>query len=161
MCVLGLLWWLRWLQKSVCNAGDQGLILCRRQPTPVFLPGKSHGQRSLAGYSPRGHKESDTTERLTHTHTHTHSLQEHTVPRTKTYFLLIFIKCWPWVGNGCAPCVFTLGPRSQSGPYLGYWCSHSRQKTDHRVIMLWLWKLLLGNGIVTTAELNKMGKYNI
>ena len=25
-------------------------------PTPVFLPGKSHGQRSLAGYSPRGHK---------------------------------------------------------------------------------------------------------
>jgi len=31
------------------------------QPTPVFLPGKSHGQRSLAGYSPWGHKESDTT----------------------------------------------------------------------------------------------------
>ena len=37
------------------------------QPTPVFLPGKSHGQRSLAGCnSPWGHKESDTTERLTH-----------------------------------------------------------------------------------------------
>ena len=32
--------------------------------TPVFLLGESHGQRSLAGYSPRGHKESDTTERL-------------------------------------------------------------------------------------------------
>ena len=30
-------------------------------PTPVFLPGKCHGQRSLGGYSPRGHKESDTT----------------------------------------------------------------------------------------------------
>ena len=30
----------------------------------VFLPGKSHGQRSLAGYSPWGHKESDMTERL-------------------------------------------------------------------------------------------------
>ena len=29
------------------------------QPTPVFLPGNSHGQRSLAGYSPQGHKESD------------------------------------------------------------------------------------------------------
>ena len=29
------------------------------QPTPVFLPGKSHGQRSLAGYSPWGRKESD------------------------------------------------------------------------------------------------------
>ena len=33
-------------------------------PTPVFLPGEVHGQRSLAGYSPRGNKESDTTERL-------------------------------------------------------------------------------------------------
>ena len=34
------------------------------QSTPVFLPGRSHGQRSLVGYSPRGHKESNTTERL-------------------------------------------------------------------------------------------------
>jgi len=35
------------------------------QPTPVFLPGESHGQRRLVGYSPQGHKESNTTERLT------------------------------------------------------------------------------------------------
>ena len=41
------------------------------QPTPVFLPGEFHGQRSLAGYSPWGRKELDTMERLTHTHTHT------------------------------------------------------------------------------------------
>ena len=34
------------------------------QPNPVFLPGKFHGQRSLAGYSPWGCKESDTTELL-------------------------------------------------------------------------------------------------
>ena len=34
-------------------------------PTPVFLLGESHGQRSLAGYSPLGYKESDTTEQLT------------------------------------------------------------------------------------------------
>ena len=33
-------------------------------PTPVLLPGKSHGQRSLAGCSPWGHEESDKTERL-------------------------------------------------------------------------------------------------
>ena len=32
------------------------------QPTPVFLPGKSHGHNSLVGYSQWGHKESDTTE---------------------------------------------------------------------------------------------------
>ena len=39
-----------------------GKILWRRawQPTPVFLLGESHGQRSLAGYSPWGLKESDT-----------------------------------------------------------------------------------------------------
>ena len=32
------------------------------QPTPVFLPGESHGERSLASYSPWGGKESDMTE---------------------------------------------------------------------------------------------------
>ena len=36
---------------------EQGMAL-----TPVFLPGKSRGQMSLVGYSPWGHKESDTTE---------------------------------------------------------------------------------------------------
>jgi len=50
------------------NAGDArdwvGKIPWRRkwQPIPVFLPGKLHGQRSLAGYSPWGRKELDTTE---------------------------------------------------------------------------------------------------
>ena len=44
-----------------------GKILWRRkwQPTPVFLLGEFHEQRSLAGYSPWGHKESDMTEQLT------------------------------------------------------------------------------------------------
>ena len=43
-----------------------GKIPWRRkwQPTPVFLPGKSHGQRSLEGHSPWGRKELDMTERL-------------------------------------------------------------------------------------------------
>ena len=39
------------------------------QSTPVFLPGKFYGQRRLAGYSPWGHKESRTTERLISQHT--------------------------------------------------------------------------------------------
>ena len=34
------------------------------QPTPAFLPGESHGQRKLAGCTPWGDKESDTTEQL-------------------------------------------------------------------------------------------------
>ena len=47
-----------------------GKIPWRRkwQPTPLFLSGKSGGQRSLAGYSPWGHRELGMTE---HTHTHT------------------------------------------------------------------------------------------
>ena len=47
----------------------------KQQPTPVFLPGKFHGQRSLVGYSPWGCKELDMTEctcvrACTHTQTH-------------------------------------------------------------------------------------------
>ena len=59
-----------------------GKILWRRawQPTPVLLPGESHGRRSLAGYSPRGHKESDTTERLS-THTLTPRLMSFWGPK--------------------------------------------------------------------------------
>ena len=43
-----------------------GMISWRRtlQPTPVFLPETPHGQRSLVGYSPWGHKELDMTEQL-------------------------------------------------------------------------------------------------
>ena len=59
-------------KKPPANAGDPGDMdsipgLGRSpgekwQPTLVFLPGKSHGQRSLVGCSPWGHKESDRTE---------------------------------------------------------------------------------------------------
>ena len=58
------------IKESSCNAGDPGLIPVSGkrkewQPTPVFLPGESHGQRSLVGYSPPCCKELDTIERLT------------------------------------------------------------------------------------------------
>ena len=39
------------------------------QPTPIFLPGESHGQRSLVSYSPLGRKESNMTEATQHAHT--------------------------------------------------------------------------------------------
>ena len=51
-------------KEFACNAGDQGLkILWRRawQPTPVFLPRESHGQRSQVGYNAWGNKELDMT----------------------------------------------------------------------------------------------------
>ena len=49
-----------------CNMSSIWGFLWRRQrhPTPVLLPGKSHGWRSLVGCSPWGHEESDTTEQL-------------------------------------------------------------------------------------------------
>ena len=55
-------------KKPPAKAGDMRLVFnqWRRKwhPTPVFSPGESHGQRSLACYSPWGHKELDTTERF-------------------------------------------------------------------------------------------------
>ena len=56
------------VKASASNAGDLGLIPGSGgspgewDTTPVFLPGESHGRRSLVGYSPRGRKESDMTE---------------------------------------------------------------------------------------------------
>ena len=63
-------------KESAYNSGDSGSFpgsgRCswRREwpPTPVFLPGESHGQRTLMGYSPWGCKESDTTEWKTPTY---------------------------------------------------------------------------------------------
>ena len=59
------------VKESTCSSGDIGdavsILGSGRSleeewyPSPVFLPGKPHGQRSLAGYSPKGCKESDTT----------------------------------------------------------------------------------------------------
>ena len=62
---------------SAYNVGDlgsipgSGKILWRQkwQPTPVLSPEKSHGQRSLVGYSQWGRKESNVTERLSMLHT--------------------------------------------------------------------------------------------
>ena len=83
--LVGLLWRLKeimWVEcfpndcVLLCNAGDHlqcwswgpwvGKIPWRRkwQPAPIFLPGKSQGQRSLVDYSLWGHKELGTTERL-------------------------------------------------------------------------------------------------
>ena len=58
------------------------------QPTPVFLPGESHGQWSLAGYSPQGRKELDMTEATEHAHNSSNEKQvEETVPaRSQTWF---------------------------------------------------------------------------
>ena len=53
------------MQKTWLQSLGQKDPLEEEMATPVFLPGKSHGQRSLAGNRPRGCKESDMTEQLT------------------------------------------------------------------------------------------------
>ena len=58
-----------------CCTHDKNMVkapiirLAKWQSTPVLLPGKSHGQRSLVSYSPWGHKELNMTERLHFTFT--------------------------------------------------------------------------------------------
>ena len=47
------------------------------QPIPVFLPGGSQGQRSLAGYSPLGPKEPDMTEVIYYAHMHEYEINIH------------------------------------------------------------------------------------
>ena len=72
------------------------------QSTPVFLPGESHGQKSLAGYSPQGHKESDTTEAAQHSIAHKSTLlvvdiaDGHllNVSWTQQNFVSCVGKCW-------------------------------------------------------------------
>ena len=76
-------------KESICNAGRYrccgfnpwvGKIPWRRpwQPTLVFLPGKSHGQRSLLGSSPYGCKESDMTEQMSmNMNVSKHNIHEH------------------------------------------------------------------------------------
>ena len=85
-------WWLSG-KKSACQCRRRGFdpwvgkTTWRRkwQLTPIFLPGESHGQRSLAGYSPWDRKESDTTEQLNN-NTHNPSVPAKTVTKT-TQFL--------------------------------------------------------------------------
>ena len=62
--------WLRGKNPSAKQGTQTGSLgqkipwMRKWQPTPALLPGKCHGERSLEGYSPWGHKESDVTERL-------------------------------------------------------------------------------------------------
>ena len=74
LATLGLPWWLRWqrIRLQYRRPGFNpwvGKIPWRRGwlPTPVSLSGEFHGQRSLVGYSPRGLKELDMSERLSKT----------------------------------------------------------------------------------------------
>ena len=104
-------------KESTCSAGDKGEVSLipgsgRWQPTPVFLPEKSRGQRSLVGYSPWGRKESYRSY-LTEPSAHNAGLLETVsafvclkkfkVQLMKGYFIILFnfIFCWSLVNFQC------------------------------------------------------------
>ena len=70
-----------------------------------FLPGKSHGQGSLVGYSPQGHKDQDMTEQL---NTHTHSLSIHP-PFFHLISIIALSLSW-WRKTRSLPCLSKISP---------------------------------------------------
>ena len=83
-----------WLNQQECYLF---LLTQQWQPTPVLLPRKSHGRRSLVGYTPWGSKESDTTERL-------HSFLFYFLLVLDTFISLSSSTYW---AGGAYTCVFT------------------------------------------------------
>ena len=76
----------------------------RRQwhPTPVLLPGKSHGQRNLVGYSPWSHEELDMTERL---HFHFHAFEKEMATHSS-------VLAWRITGTGEPGGLLSMGSQS-------------------------------------------------
>ena len=104
------------------------------QPTPVFLPGKSHGWWNLVGYSPWGCKESDTTEQL---HFHFHFLK---VP-VKWNFFFCFWDLWARRSRTSALSLT---------PYFHHFAHNSQIQTDYLTSLLALacgLSILTGNSI--------------
>ena len=98
-CILGLPWWLSGKGSACqCDARDVSLIPRSGRspgegkwpPTPVFLPGKFHGQRSLVGYSAWGCKECDMTEYTAHIMYFTFEISTPTLKSKRI---------WPWTLN--------------------------------------------------------------
>ena len=105
----------------VCHAEDTGFAgsvpgLGRSpgggkwQPTLVFLPGESHGQRSLVGYSPKGLKESDTTEQLC-THIFSYRNKAMLIAVFGNHFSFFSETPFSWVS--LKPCTTSVGYRAQ------------------------------------------------
>ena len=94
-------------KESACSAGDPAVIpgLGRfpwrsRLPTPVFLPGKSHEQRILVGYSRWGHKELDTTEatqQQQQQHVKTWTIKNDSYKKNDSYISCLWVRVgWGW-----------------------------------------------------------------
>ena len=85
------------------------------QPTPVFLPEKFHGQRSLASYSPYGHSESDTTEHACNV-LFKFTKQRPTRGLSEFFFPLSFLSSFKSVSLARALCLVLLDSGNTDGP---------------------------------------------
>ena len=120
------------MKESTCNAGDAGLIPrsarspgdVNSNPTRVFLPGESHGQRSLMGYRQGSCTESDMTERLNSNFPWPHSLSP--LVHDPTGHCLLFLASLPRDGSSIKKCIpsmdiptpfLHLQPRMLSGQF--------------------------------------------
>ena len=118
--VYGLPWWLHG-KESAYNAGDFGFhpwvikFPWRRkwQLTAVFLPGESHGQRSLTGYGSLDHKESDTTESLT--------LSMYTLSLLLKFYLKSHILVFLWHRVNDFSFYFVGSPKSSNATVPPHW----------------------------------------
>ena len=114
-------WYYLWLGLPRGHSNKESACLCRRHrrhgfdhwvrkipwrrkwwPSPIFLPGKSHGQRNLVGYSPWAHKELDTTE-LQNTITHTYACKINPISVHKPEVLNICLLCEWTLVEGMLP----------------------------------------------------------
>ena len=137
----GLPWWLGGIE-SACNMGDYGFDprvgkipwRRKRQPTPVFLLGKFYGQRSLAGYRPWGHKESDTTEHADNSKVLANQPDAgwgQFIPHSGLVHHINLEEVWLWngVNAGNTADVFPLVVEMQL--WLWAWWYHERLKNTH------------------------------
>ena len=127
------LWWFRRLSVYLQCRGPGFDPWVRKIPwrkkwqsTPVLLPGKSHGQRSLVGYSPWCRKESDTTE-LLHFHLNFYTKTTYVFCRKCEWLscVWLFVTPWihsPWNSPGQNTGVGSLSLREGNGTPLQYSC---------------------------------------
>ena len=156
-------WSLLWYNSAIVLARDSCVCLscrCKRceipwsrkwQPTSVFLPGKFHGQRSLVGYSPWGHKELNMTEWLS-THTHNMGVSRGRLDTANNPFIIIFIEQFCYTKE-----VFKShsSKTHRAARDVKWWGSLGRFVTQSKLILLATWQAnksrdkSLGWGIVT------------
>ena len=136
-------------KESACNAADPGSIPgLRRSPGEgngypwVLLPGESHRQRNLAGYSPWGRRESDMPEQLTLSNSIPSKLYKHILEQLMPWWpKTAMVDGWldrlrrGWWQSQLSECILMQGRRRAGRPHQNHWAM-----AWTRVDRLFLWR---------------------